>query len=64
MGLWNVTNVIKFEYFVESDNASEAIKEAMDQDIDETSESWFATQVDDQDETEDDGADEDTGSAH
>jgi hypothetical protein len=44
--LWNITNIVRFEYWVEADNASEAIKDAVDRDADETTESWHAVEID------------------
>ena len=66
MALWNVTNIIKFEYYIESDSPTDAIREAMDEDCNETSESWYASQVtqdeEDEDEDEDGETEEETPS--
>ncbi|NBT57940.1 hypothetical protein EBT16_04065 [bacterium] len=61
--LWNITNIVRFEYWVEADNASDAIKDAVDRDADETTESWHAVEIDDDDvldDEEDFDDDEDT----
>lgn len=52
--LWNITNIVRFEYWIEADSASDAIKDAIDRDADETNESWHVVEI-----NEDDLLDED-----
>ena len=64
--LWNITNIVRFEYWVEADTASDAIKDAVDRDADETTESWHAVEIDEDDvldDEEDFDDDEDTEEA-
>lgn len=50
MALWNITNVIRFEYFVHADSAHEAVKASFEEDADEINESWHATEIDEDEE--------------
>jgi len=64
MPLWNITNIVRFEYFIDAENASEAIKECMDSEPEETNESWHAVEIDieeddDEEFDDDDGFDDD-----
>lgn len=59
MKIWNITNIVRFEYFIEAETASDAIKEAFDSDADEVSESWHATDIGDDDDDFDDDLGED-----
>lgn len=47
--LWNITNIVRFEYWVEADSASDAIKNAVDRDPEETNESWHVVEIDEDD---------------
>jgi hypothetical protein len=55
--LWNITNIVRFEYWVEADSASDAIKDAVNRDADETTESWHAVEIDVEDDLLDDEED-------
>ena len=50
MPFFNITNVLKFEYWIEADNAGEAIKEAIESDEYETEESWHSVEINTEDE--------------
>jgi hypothetical protein len=54
MPFFNITNVLKFDYWIEADNAGEAIKEAIESDEYETEESWHSVEINTEDE-EDEG---------
>jgi len=60
MALWNITNIVKFEYYVEAATPQDAIKEAFEADADETNESWHATEIDEDDEDTEDEDEDDT----
>lgn len=47
MKLWNISQIVRFEYFIESENASDAMRDALDNDADEVTESWHVNQIDD-----------------
>jgi len=54
MAFFNITNVLKFEYWIEADNAGEAIKEAIESDEYETEESWHSVEINTEDEEDED----------
>jgi len=56
MPFFNITNVLKFEYWIEADNAGEAIKEAIESDEYETEESWHSVEINTEDEEDEDEA--------